>query len=294
MGVSIHKQFNQGTWEDNYHLMCPVCAATTNYTISADAEEISVNFLLQDFKEKHSHADVSTPKPKFEMVSNDNLVLTKSSILQGFATIATNHKVVVTKIAPPVSDPIGTGSYFFSCKHCKGFFCCPDSTEYKVISDTLEDFCKQHIHEEEPSLDNDKITYITYKAKYMPSPSLKNPVKFKGLKSWDSWDSDYNVPVTLMGKINTKSGVQTVTAVSAATLKWIAKESDFNVDLQVMLYPTRYRFYCTKCNDEFEITKEEVLSIDNQGVYDGRSLEFLNVHKHGLMVKELPEGRKFR
>ena len=306
--------FNQGTWDDSYYLSCPVCAASQTYHVEVDTPQEQIDSVFKEFEEKHNHGMCSLS----EQSKGKETPLTKSGILQSFALIASNHNVIVSKISPPAYDPMGLGHYYFTCKECKNCLTITDNLNYEDVSDTLSAFCKQHIHEPETvsgawegSL-KPADTFVFNNKPYLvkPKEEVNYQAKFKEVFTTTKWEPNkiyhndytyYMVPDDLIEtkneSVNVKAQITTVsttiTAVSAATLKWIAKNSDFNVDLQVIFNPTRYRFLCSKCQVEMALAYETVLAME-RGQYLGENLEFLNIHKHEAVSKQLPEGRKFR
>ena len=128
----------------------------------------------------------------------------------------------------------------------------------------------------------------------MPGPtSLKN-IKYK-TEPVEAPDASEFI---LNGSLYTPGG-NTIVSISAEGLKWIARHSDFNVDLQCRngIIPS-YRAICGKCKEYMELDRETVhfLSLGRTDLYSG-VYEFLVKHRHGVEnkvdIKELV-GRKFR
>ena len=87
-----------------------------------------------------------------------------------------------------------------------------------------------------------------------------------------------------------------IESISAEALKWIARLSDFNVDLQCKrgLSPS-YRAICGKCQEYMELDQLSVhhISVGQTEPYKGLE-KFLVNHRHEVEVKESVGGRKFR
>ena len=98
-----------------------------------------------------------------------------------------------------------------------------------------------------------------------------------------------------MGTFKTHVGVNPgrIAAISTTALKLVAKLSNFNVDVQENNF--KYRGLCGNCQEEYSLTRENVLSLD-KGICDENFENFLKHHRHDGIAVDLPavEGRKFR
>jgi hypothetical protein len=181
-------------------------------------------------------------------------------------TIAPN-KVVVSRIAGSVSDPMAQEKYYFTCKVCKKWVAFPDQGP-EHVGKALTWFCEGHKHLIEP----------------LPAP----PPHILDNKNVESSADPFN----LMADIKTTfSKSRTIVAISSDGLKFIAKASDFNVDVQCM--NNTYRALCNRCQATTPLSRQEVLMLDKASA----SLEladFLKEHKHDNINRPQPEGRKFR
>jgi len=103
---------------------------------------------------------------------------------------------------------------------------------------------------------------------------------------------------SMMGDLQIKLPGQHVSKISVSQelLKWVAKTSNFNVDLQAKVAGnicTNYRVVCGRCN-QFMITNYEYM-ISPQAQKPGAELEkFCKAHRHDARVVEEVTGRKFR
>lgn len=127
--------------------------------------------------------------------------------------------------------------------------------------DLLTSFCKNHLHGKEPL------------------PQLSQPTV-----------NEFN----LLGDIKSQIG-GTITAISSSSIKWVARKSNFNVDLQCRKGKRgpEYRATCEQCNGYMLLVHESVLALD-RGIFSGEFQQFLAFHKHEAVQVELPKGRKFR
>jgi hypothetical protein len=91
------------------------------------------------------------------------------------------------------------------------------------------------------------------------------------------------------------SGGKAVVAISSDSLKWIARLSDFNVDLQCRngIIPS-YRAICGKCKEHMELNRETVhdISVGRTDTFP-EFVKFLVAHRHTVEVEPVG-GRKFR
>lgn len=85
--------------------------------------------------------------------------------------------------------------------------------------------------------------------------------------------------------------------VTQDTLRWIAKQSDFNVDLQAkVLIGGQYDVcaLCTKCQERHLV--DNIPEFVNQDLTNNvwfKIKEFCNIHRHDYTIQE-PTGRKFK
>lgn len=181
----------------------------------------------------------------------------------------------------------------FDCSTWIGAFI---DLDVPVIPAKVIEFCKNHKHINEELevsttwkyTNGDPLVWKKEKVKSnVIDITTKNPILFAqaGIMQEVKEDDTMN----LLGDIQINIGNR-ITAVSPAILKWVARLSDFNVDIQANR--TKYRLLCSKCSGEKALTRDEVLTMDRDGEYP-EIIEFLMQHRHDKTTT-VAEGRKFR
>jgi hypothetical protein len=164
---------------------------------------------------------------------------------------------------------------------------------YGIELDLLKGFCEGHRHGKEP------VPKLSQPMVGEGTPLTKSAIKdavemlmHPQMKADIEEDGD---PFNLLGDIKTHIG-GTITSISSSSIKWVARKSNFNVDLQCRKSRRgpEYRATCEVCNEHTSLTHEAVLALD-RGIFSGDFQQFLMIHKHEAADRaELPKGRKFR
>lgn len=168
---------------------------------------------------------------------------------------------------------------------------------FGIELELITSFCKNHLHGKkpfpklsEPIIDyEDDSTHLTASdikkaVDMIIHPKMKEDIEAEG------------DPFNLLGDIKYQIGkAGMVTAISSSSIKWVARKSNFNVDLQCKVGKKgpEYRAVCEKCNGSLELTHEAVLATD-KGIFSGALQGFLAEHRHDGLERESFGGRKFR
>ncbi len=139
---------------------------------------------------------------------------------------------------------------------------------YGVDLDFINDFCDAHLHGSKP----------------MPVvPDMANATIKEIVESFNSVTSDLTV------KSSGRRGV----SVTQEFLKWVSKQSNFNVNLQAFTQgniTSNYRAICEQCGKFIQISYEDLGRMDNMIL-----AQWCREHRHdGSQLPDVPQGRKFR
>jgi hypothetical protein len=159
--------------------------------------------------------------------------------------------------------------------------------------------CEIHKHEElektGPTVELTSAEWDSIK------PYIQSGVKPEALKFKTTLGSSVPVNATtdfsMMGDITFHGSLSRRVSVSQELLKWVAKLSNFNVDLQAFVqFGTNldYRAICNQCKQFVKLPYECLI---NNESYDNNSQlgMFCKAHRHdGSELTPVPEGRKFR
>jgi hypothetical protein len=143
-----------------------------------------------------------------------------------------------------------------------------------IVPTFIIDFCNDHKHTQLPEVKVNKIVNVNGKDWEVIESKVVKPEE---------------QPMDILADVQIHDPTR-ITAVGPYLLKWLAKLSDFNVDLQCTR--TRYRLLCTKCQAEKQLTKFEVYTMNREGQYP-EIVDFLTEHRHDIKHQQV-EGRRFR
>jgi len=207
--------------------------------------------------------------------------------LQEMLSASGNINLVVHQVYSPIGD---YREFIIKCTLCG------ESAKWKVNDIDVDNLdlgffdtmCEIHRHED------------VKEPEPLITPALQNLV---GLNSFTTTNvtpmtvtstTDFN----MMGDLQIKLPGQRTSQVSVSQelLKWVARTSNFNVDLQAQVAGnicTNYRVICGRCN-QFMMTNYAYM-ISPQAQKPGAELEkFCRAHRHDATIVEEVTGRKFR
>src|SRR6185437_11184894 len=157
--------------------------------------------------------------------------------------------------------------------------------QYGIELDLVNGFCKAHEHLPKLSQPITNETVLTKSMVQNYSDMLIHPKMKEDIEA----DGD---PFNLLGDIKVHvAKARQIVAISSTGIKFVARKSNFNVDVQNK--NGLYRGYCNICGKDMSLTREEILDLDKEKAsldFD----EFLKIHLHDGSDRELPKGRKFR
>lgn len=160
----------------------------------------------------------------------------------------------------------------------------------------IEEFCNAHSH-----LDNQDKPMIVHPdmAKEMEELEFKLAEPYKLPNNTfltASKIKEVTESITgVMGDIQIHLGGRRV-SVSQELLKWIAKVSNFNVDIQAFVHmdaENEYRALCSQCREVLSMSYDTLVASSTQ-TPDSHLAVFCKAHRHDGSVTCVPSGRKFR
>lgn len=212
--------------------------------------------------------------------------LTRFGIFKGFAHTASAGNVTLMEFKPGVLDDYPNGAFVLHCNKCNVQFDLNIEKIWKqgnkVILSHISDFCAKHLHQQ--LVEETVIPVHPSVAEQLQE--LVSDTK-KAVSGEDDYDSFYDGLIVYPPKVRQVS-------VSQAKLKWIAKMSNFNVDIQARSTKTKgylYRAVCSKC---FDTTKLDADCLTDESTSPPLLTAFCTAHRHDRTVLEEVEGRRFR
>lgn len=278
--VVISKISNNYTNQDYLHATCKYCKKDHYSIISMNLGSNYFNpeydYLVTEitnFCDQHRHE---------EEMTNYNVPKT----LEIFVKKCSNNHVEISHY----SDIYG-----LKCKYCKYYI-----NVQKSDINGIEGFCINHKHENAPNWGELK-SFVYQEPDKDYKVTLKNTIHTQTFKPGELVNVNSGETIDFLGSLTAipAGPVFNNISISQDTLKFVAKESNFNVDLQAKVHKnnavSEYGAVCTKCNERFIFHDAiQFFSSDRSLTTWVNIKEFCNKHRHDGRIEKEPVGRKFK
>lgn len=307
--------------DNSASIKCGVCEDaryTTNVSFLSEPERKDIEWWINLHRQ---HTPLVTPKP---------ITYLPASVIHYIDKLS-NDNILVNVKTPSVADPYGLCKLYLTCKACSSTFTIqmdPWLNQQESISFIMaqaEQFNKIHSHGPLDIIKSYPTPFVDPQANTLGAPydykfkfknnisKLSDPVTVTGMdyltasgikETVKALEAKMNPPaeIDIMGDLQVMPGGKSFNNISISqdSLKWVARQSNFNVDLQAKVHTNNavsaYSAVCTVCNERYvTMNSTEFLGSSKDNDTWQSIKEFCNKHCHdGSSSIEEPTGRKFK